>query len=146
MFRKEPLNPTVSMKPLYWTRIIVPVTVPTIVVPEIPKSINTSGTPLPLWEQLEEAKIEDMDAFTSLFSRQVIERKPTKKKTEKPSKQQVSLFFYTHFKSIACFEGIIFNYSFCFILFFIFPGCQNSGQQTVSKYWHSCFKLAQGFF
>ncbi|KAE8741150.1 hypothetical protein FOCC_FOCC013312 [Frankliniella occidentalis] len=87
MFRKEPLNPPVSMKPLYWTRIVVPVTV-TITTPETPSNGGATVTPPPLWEQLEEAKIEDMDAFTSLFSRQVIERKPTKKKTEKPSKQQ----------------------------------------------------------
>lgn len=92
MFRKEPLQPPVNMKPLYWTRIVVPVTVSTIVQPDISSSSVGNGTPPPLWEQLEEAKIEDMDAFTSLFSRQVIERKPTKKKTEKPSKQQVGLF------------------------------------------------------
>lgn len=78
------------MKPLYWTRIIVPVAVTTpIVGTESSNAAVGNGTPLPLWEQLEEAKIEDMDAFTSLFSRQVIERKPTKKKAEKPSKQQV---------------------------------------------------------
>ena len=90
VFRKEPLNPPVSMKPLYWTRIVVPVTVSTTVVPETSNTSASTGTPPPLWEKLEEAKIEDMDAFTSLFSRQVIERKPTKKKTEKPSKQQVN--------------------------------------------------------
>lgn len=69
----------------------MPITVTTVIAPEPANSTSATGTPPPLWEQLEEAKIEDMDTFTSLFSRQVIERKPTKKKTEKPSKQQVRL-------------------------------------------------------
>jgi len=41
-----------------------------------------------LWDQLEEAKIDDIEVFSDLFSRQVVERKPTKKKEEKPSKVQ----------------------------------------------------------
>lgn len=41
-----------------------------------------------LWDQLEEAQIDDMKEFSDLFSRQVVERKPTKKKEEKPSKVQ----------------------------------------------------------
>jgi len=41
-----------------------------------------------LWDQLEEAQIDDMKEFSNLFSRQVVERKPTKKKEEKPSKVQ----------------------------------------------------------
>lgn len=99
------------MKPLYWTRIVVPVSVTINVVPE-PIS-STNGTPPPLWEQLEEAKIEDMDAFTSLFSRQVIERKPTKKKTEKPSKQQVStiVLWTLHMTSFK----VLSLYKFCFV-------------------------------
>lgn len=35
---------------------------------------------VPLWEQLEEAAIEDLNEFNTLFSRQIITRKPTKSK------------------------------------------------------------------
>ena len=41
-----------------------------------------------LWEKLEEAEIDNIKEFSDLFSRQVVERKPTKKKEEKPSKVQ----------------------------------------------------------
>jgi formin 2 len=41
-----------------------------------------------LWEKLEEAEIEDLKEFSDLFSRQVVERKPTKKKEETPCKVQ----------------------------------------------------------
>ncbi|XP_047002807.1 formin-2-like [Schistocerca americana] len=77
MLRKKPVNPTVPMKPLYWTRIVVPAT----------ESVKQQ---MALWEDLEEAKIEDIDEFANLFSRQVTERKPVKKKEEKPTKQQAA--------------------------------------------------------
>ncbi|XP_049835030.1 formin-like [Schistocerca gregaria] len=77
MLRKNPVNPTVPMKPLYWTRIVVPAT----------ESVKQQTA---LWEDLEEAKIEDIDEFANLFSRQVTERKPVKKKEEKPTKQQAA--------------------------------------------------------
>jgi formin 2 len=54
-------------------------------------SINPS-VPAPvtglLWDKLQEAEIEDIKQFSDLFSRQVVERKPTKKKEDKPSKVQ----------------------------------------------------------
>jgi hypothetical protein len=42
-----------------------------------------------LWIELEEATIPDIDEFASLFSRQVVDRKNTKKKVSKPLKAQV---------------------------------------------------------
>ncbi|KAK6642133.1 hypothetical protein RUM44_013856 [Polyplax serrata] len=84
--RKQPVNPAVPMKPLYWSRIIVPVNQPI-------KDLCTHGdeTPSPLWEKLEEAKIEDYSEFNELFSRQIITRKPTKKKnSQDQSKQQAA--------------------------------------------------------
>ncbi|PSN51207.1 hypothetical protein C0J52_13663 [Blattella germanica] len=81
MMRKEPVNPIVPMKPLYWTRIIVPPT-------GVPTYSPASPAPGVLWDKLEEAEIEDIKEFSELFSRQVVERKPTKKKEEKPSKVQ----------------------------------------------------------
>lgn len=50
-------------------------------------SVPATSTEL-LWDKLEEAEIEDIKEFSDLFSRQVVERKPTKKKEDKPSKVQ----------------------------------------------------------
>lgn len=50
-------------------------------------SVPAAGTEL-LWHKLEEAEIENIKEFSDLFSRQVVERKPTKKKEDKPSKVQ----------------------------------------------------------
>nr|CAD7594706.1 unnamed protein product [Timema genevievae] len=87
MLRKQPVNPEVPMKPLYWTRIIVP-----SIAPPPPVEISEESAHKPedgaIWEKLEEAKIEDLKEFEELFSRQVVERKATKKKEEKPSKTQ----------------------------------------------------------
>lgn len=52
---------------------------------------SPAGTPTEaLWEKLEEAKIDDYSEFNELFSRQIITRKPTKKKAEEPSRQQAA--------------------------------------------------------
>ncbi|KAI4500520.1 hypothetical protein M0802_004482 [Mischocyttarus mexicanus] len=78
--RKQPLNPVVPMKPLYWTRIIAPVTAPSI-----------GKSTVSFWAELEEEKDLDISEFTSLFSRQVTERKLAKKGEnviKKPSKIQ----------------------------------------------------------
>lgn len=83
--RKLPLSPVVPMKPLYWTRILVPASVT-----PIPAESPDAPPQVPLWVEIEEAKSIDITEFANLFSRQVIERKPTKKKdeTDKPSKIQ----------------------------------------------------------
>lgn len=60
------------MKPLYWTRIIVPVG-------QEPEKLE-SPTETPLWAQLEEVKMEDLSEFASLFSRRIVTRTPTVKK------------------------------------------------------------------
>ncbi|CAK9820971.1 Protein cappuccino [Anthophora plagiata] len=84
--RKEALCPEVPMKPLYWTRILVPV------VPTERGSVDTSDSTgqVPLWAELEEETNLDMKEFAGLFSRQVTARKPVKKADEasKPSKLQ----------------------------------------------------------
>ncbi|XP_073977731.1 formin protein cappuccino isoform X3 [Rhodnius prolixus] len=77
-FRKQPLVPPVPMKPLYWTRVVMPVN------PDLYEEKREA-----LWVELEEPRIEDLDEFTKLFSRQVIDRKNTKKKITKPSKAKV---------------------------------------------------------
>ncbi|XP_076654963.1 uncharacterized protein LOC143360204 [Halictus rubicundus] len=84
--RKEPMCPEVPMKPLYWTRILVPVA------PTERGSVEASDAPaqIPLWAELEEEKNLDMKEFAGLFSRQVTERKPVRKADDstKPSKVQ----------------------------------------------------------
>ncbi|XP_043251094.1 formin-2-like isoform X1 [Colletes gigas] len=84
--RKESLCPEVPMKPLYWTRLLVPV------VPTEHGSVDSSDSPVqvPLWLELEEEKNLDMKEFAGLFSRQVTARKPVKKADDssKPSKVQ----------------------------------------------------------
>lgn len=74
------------MKPLYWTRILVPaqsVEKPSELAPEPQAQI-------PLWADLEEDKNLDMKEFVGLFSRQVTQRKLVKKASEvtKSSKVQ----------------------------------------------------------
>lgn len=112
--RKEPVNPSVPMKPLYWTRIIalseinsVPTTDPIsskkplwLVSVDIFNSqciniymyfIFMNKIDKKLKQEIEETKLENINEFADLFSRQVITRKPTKKKVDdKPSKIQAA--------------------------------------------------------
>lgn len=81
--RKSPVNPTHPMKPLYWTRIIIPNVEPAV------ESTKDTSTEKPLWLTLEEAKV-NMQEFANLFSRQVVTRKPVKKKVEENTKIQVA--------------------------------------------------------
>ena len=91
------------MKPLYWTRILIPYQPPQIVIQDSTddrfifafsllfgicgnKLLFFSST---LWEKLEEIAPDSWDDFADLFSRQVVAAKPVKPKTEsKPAKQQ----------------------------------------------------------
>jgi len=62
-----------------------------IVIPEIAENGNSKETGEPevkLWEKLEELPVENWDDFTTLFSRQVVEKKVVKKVEDKPVKQQ----------------------------------------------------------
>ncbi|KAI4461001.1 formin [Holotrichia oblita] len=79
MLRKNPVVPSVPMKPLYWTRILVSVTTTT-------ESTDSSPPLVPLWAQLEEIRLDNISDFTNLFSRQVVAKKPSSKKIEVKSK------------------------------------------------------------
>ncbi|CRK93999.1 CLUMA_CG007525, isoform A [Clunio marinus] len=72
--RKNAVNPPKPMKPLYWTRIVAPI-----------KSVDStdgSATSSPdtpeekesdeeeLWKEIDETKLDNLDEFTELFSRQ----------------------------------------------------------------------------
>ncbi|KAK0074270.1 hypothetical protein PV325_008580 [Microctonus aethiopoides] len=76
--RKEPLAPEAPMKPLYWTRILIPANA----TPTIPASSPDSPPQVPLWMEIEEEKDVNIKEFVDLFSRQVVDRKPTIKKEE----------------------------------------------------------------
>ncbi|KAG5883167.1 hypothetical protein JTB14_010303 [Gonioctena quinquepunctata] len=75
--RKPPVNPAVPMKPLYWTRIIAT----TVDMADGPQSDNNA-----LWKQIDELPLSELSEFTELFSRQVVNRKPTVKKIEEKAK------------------------------------------------------------
>lgn len=78
--RKIPIKPAAPMKPLYWTRILA--------APPRPSQgeLDASGLK-PLWLEIEEAKLDNIDEFTDLFSRQVV-KAPVKKKVEVKTKIQ----------------------------------------------------------
>ncbi|KAK9506911.1 hypothetical protein O3M35_008760 [Rhynocoris fuscipes] len=77
-FRKKPLVPPVPMKPLYWTRVVIPV-----------PADSENEKKEAVWDELEEPDLQNLDEFTQLFSRQVVDRKNTKKKISKPDKAKV---------------------------------------------------------
>lgn len=69
------------MKPLYWTRIVAPVT------EEVPEVEAGATTPTELWQEIDETVLDNLDEFTELFSRQTA--MPIKVKVEaKPAKMQ----------------------------------------------------------
>lgn len=79
--RKTPIKPAAPMKPLYWTRILAAPLPPTC-----QGEAESSGFK-PLWLEIEEAKLDNIDEFTDLFSRQVV-KAPAKKKVEVKTKIQ----------------------------------------------------------
>ncbi|XP_032792017.2 formin-2 isoform X2 [Daphnia magna] len=84
VIRKNPVDPKLPMKPLYWTRILIPFQPPQAVAISSVSDGNKS-----LWDGLEEIAPDNWDDFSDLFSRQVVVAKPVKPKAEtKPVKQQ----------------------------------------------------------
>jgi formin 2 len=77
------VKPAVPMKPLYWTRIIAN----TDAVQPCGQGESDPIANKPLWLEIEEAKLDNIDEFTDLFSRQVI-KAPVKKKVEVKTKIQ----------------------------------------------------------
>lgn len=84
--RKQPLNPDVPMKPLYWTRILVPVAAAS----QSPVDSASDLSPqVPLWLELTEEETLNMKEFADLFSRQVRERNPAKKSEGTPKSSKI---------------------------------------------------------
>nr|XP_026499741.1 uncharacterized protein LOC113403331 isoform X2 [Vanessa tameamea] len=79
--RKTPIKPAAPMKPLYWTRILA-----APVLPMCQGEVSESTGMKPLWLEIEEAKLDNIDEFTDLFSRQVV-KAPVKKKVEVKTKK-----------------------------------------------------------
>ncbi|XP_063362544.1 protein cappuccino-like [Cydia amplana] len=78
--RKIPVKPAAPMRPLYWTRILAP--------PAPQASGEAPQAALkPLWLEIEETNLDNIDEFTDLFSRQVV-KAPVKKKVEVKTKIQ----------------------------------------------------------
>lgn len=69
------------MKPLYWTRILANQ------VPPPCQGESDSVTSKPLWLEIEETNLDNIEEFTDLFSRQVV-KAPVKKKVEVKTKIQ----------------------------------------------------------
>lgn len=68
------------MKPLYWTRIVAPsVTTPQANVP-------TPADEPQLWKEIDETTLDNLDEFTEMFSRPIIEPKRVREETQKPVK------------------------------------------------------------
>lgn len=79
--RKPPIKPSSPMRPLYWTRILAAPIPPTC-----QGEAEATGFK-PLWLEIDEARIDNIDEFTDLFSRQVV-KAPVKKKVEVKTKIQ----------------------------------------------------------
>lgn len=112
-FRKKAHNPPRPMKPLYWTRILaaptispLPSPIPTTPSPTdepdtLPTTSDSPSTPttttqppLPvtappvLWQQIDEAPLDDLTEFTELFARRAVVPIKPKEETEKKTKVQ----------------------------------------------------------
>lgn len=83
-FRKSAVSPPKPMRPLYWTRIVAPK-------PEGEEDVDTVDAPLQsdaeeeLWKEIDETKLDNLDEFAELFSRQTVVPKKSKEAT-KPEK------------------------------------------------------------
>uniref|UniRef100_A0A1A9WXV3 FH2 domain-containing protein n=1 Tax=Glossina brevipalpis TaxID=37001 RepID=A0A1A9WXV3_9MUSC len=99
--RKSAVNPPKPMKPLYWTRIVAPMqsSIP-------PKQANTDDVtdssissheevptePVPpkeIWQEIDETRLDNIDEFTELFSRQAVV--PISKPKEKTDIRQKTI-------------------------------------------------------
>lgn len=86
--RKTAVVPSVPMKPLYWTRILV-----TNVQQQIEQDTDTKSNEKHVWANLDEINLDNITEFADLFSRQVITKKSTKKKIEIKSKIEPKKLF-----------------------------------------------------
>lgn len=67
------------MKPLYWTRIVA-----------APDITDGPDGRTPIWKEINDLPLENLNEFTELFSRQAPIRKPTVKKVEVKEKVEAA--------------------------------------------------------
>lgn len=77
--RKPPVTPAAPMKPLYWTRIVA-----------APDNIDGLDGRTPIWKEIDDLPLDNLNEFTELFSRQAPIRKPTVKKVEEKEKVEAA--------------------------------------------------------
>lgn len=78
--RKNALKPHKPMKPLYWTRIVASS------VAGLQSSVPVNKEEAQLWQEIDETTLDNLDEFTELFSRPIIEPKKAKEEIQKPVK------------------------------------------------------------
>ena len=109
------------MKPLYWTRIQIPVALTQPPTPTNPVDPEPEGGDQVIWEQIEDVSIKE-EEFDDLFSRVVAkpkekkEKKSSKPKVEKPSSildpkraQNIGIFLKSTHIDVARLEEVVYN-------------------------------------
>lgn len=71
------MKPPKPMKPLYWTRIVAST------VPQPQSTVPVNKDEGQLWQEIDETTLDNLDEFTELFSRPMIEPKKPKEDTQK---------------------------------------------------------------
>lgn len=72
------------MKPLYWTRIVAPVE-------QTAAELPADTSPAELWQEIDETKLDNLDEFTELFSRQTVMPMKAKIETKTAKVQTIKL-------------------------------------------------------
>eukprot|EP00092_Neocalanus_flemingeri_P027937 GFUD01030330.1.p1 GENE.GFUD01030330.1~~GFUD01030330.1.p1 ORF type:complete len:668 (+),score=223.44 GFUD01030330.1:76-2004(+) len=120
VFRRPEIKPKSNMKPLYWTRIQIPVTPPSQA--PVPEDSSETEKEKVIWEDLDDIPIEE-DEFDDLFSRAVTkpkkkeEKKVAKPKAEKPASildskrsQTVGIFIKSTHIDVSRLEEVVYNF------------------------------------
>jgi len=117
--RRPEIKPKSNMKPLYWTRIQIPVSSSPVPLPEA--SLEPEKEKV-IWEDLDDVPIEE-DKFDELFSRAVTkpkkkeEKKIAKPKAEKPASildskrsQNIGIFIKSTHIDVSRLEEVVYNF------------------------------------
>merc|ERR1719466_363257 len=109
------------MKPLYWTRIQIPVSPNPVQVPDTSSESDKDKEKV-IWEALDDVPIEE-EEFDDLFSRAVTkpkkkeEKKVAKPKAEKPASildskrsQNIGIFIKSTHIDVARMEEVVYNF------------------------------------
>jgi len=119
--RKPEIKPKSNMKPLYWTRIQIPVTQTPVTAQDGDQETEKEKENV-IWEDLDDVPIEE-EEFDDLFSRAVTkpkkkeEKKVAKPKAEKPASildskrsQNIGIFIKSTHIDVARMEEVVYNF------------------------------------